>query len=101
MGTWDTGPFDNDAAADWCGFLNDKATAEQRVHMIRSTVEDVATSQDYLEYDEAAGAIAAAAIVAASLPGGTPITSGYAPDFLLNGETLRLSPDLPALAVRA
>jgi len=41
------------------------------------------------------------AIIAASLPGGTPIPSHAAPDFLRNGEALPFSPDLPALAVRA
>lgn len=100
MGAWDTGPFDNDSAADWCGDLNEAGTG-QRVDLIRSTLETAATDLDYLDHDDAAPAIAAAAIVAASMPGGTPITSAYAPDFLLCGEALSFSPDLPALAVRA
>lgn len=100
MGAWDTGPFDNDTAADWCGDLNE-ADAGLRVDLIRSTLETAATDPDYLDHDDAAPAIAAAAIVAASLPGGTPIRSTNAPDFLLGGEALFLSPDLPALAVRA
>jgi hypothetical protein len=27
MGTWDTGPFDDDVAADWAGDLDDADTA--------------------------------------------------------------------------
>ncbi|GAA0384962.1 hypothetical protein GCM10009530_39850 [Microbispora corallina] len=38
---------------------------------------------DYLDSDLAVEAIAAAAIVASQLPGGTAITSSYAPDSLL------------------
>ena len=99
MGAWNTGPFDNDTAADWCADL-DEAEAGQRVELIRSTLE-AATDVDYLDHDDAAPAVAAAAIVAATLPGSTAITSAHAPDFLLNGESLALAPDLPLLAVHA
>ncbi|MEO3863870.1 DUF4259 domain-containing protein [Acrocarpospora sp. B8E8] len=53
-----------------------------------------------LDSDEAVEAIAAAAIIA-SQRGGQPITSPYAPDFLLEGGTLEIGDDLPLLAIRA
>ncbi|MEV0136227.1 DUF4259 domain-containing protein [Dactylosporangium sp. NPDC050688] len=46
-------------------------------------------------------AIAAAAVVASQLPGGAPVTSSYAPDFLLDGGRVDVPGDVPALAVRA
>ncbi|GAB1644296.1 hypothetical protein KRMM14A1259_47190 [Krasilnikovia sp. MM14-A1259] len=102
MGTWDAGPFDNDNAADWCGELHD-AAVEQRVALIRRALTIVADcgADDYLDGDMADEAVAAAAVVASRLPGGPPITSGYAPAFLRDGGNIALPGDLPALAVRA
>ncbi|MFG2044863.1 DUF4259 domain-containing protein [Dactylosporangium sp. NPDC048998] len=100
MGTWDIGPFDNDAAADWCGDLNDVAP-EQRAGLIRTTLNAVVDTDGYLDVDLADEAIAAAAVVAAQLPGGDPITPAYAPDFLLEGGSLDVPDDVPPLAVRA
>ncbi|MET9341430.1 DUF4259 domain-containing protein [Nonomuraea sp. NPDC003804] len=99
MGTWDIGPFDNDTAADWCGGLQD-AVAEQRPLLIRKTLAAVAGQDDYLDSDEAGEAIAAAAIVA-SQRSGTPITSPYAPDFLVEGGSVAIDDELVALAVAA
>jgi hypothetical protein len=101
MGTWDVGPFDNDTAADWCGDLDD-AAPEQRAVLIRDALGRVAQHGDeYLDSDDAVQAIAAAAIVAAQLPGGTAVDTPYAPDFLLNGGTVEVADDVPAIAVRA
>jgi Domain of unknown function (DUF4259) len=101
MGTWDVGPFDNDTAADWCGDLDD-AAPEQRAALIREALSRVAAHGDeYLDSGDAVEAIAAAAIVASQLPGGPPITTSYAPDFLLEGGTVEVSDDVPAIAVRA
>ncbi|MEV4412589.1 DUF4259 domain-containing protein [Catellatospora sp. NPDC049609] len=100
MGTWDSGPFDNDTAADWCGELDD-ASPDDRPTLIRVTLTRAADEDDYLDSSDACEAIAAAAIVAAQLPGGQPITSTYAPDFLLDGGSLHLPEDLAALAVDA
>lgn len=61
-----------------------------------------ATSEDgYLDADIACEAIAAAAIVAAQLPGGQPITSPYAPDYLRDGGRLDLPEDVAVLAMKA
>lgn len=101
MGTWDVGPFDNDAAADWCGDLHDAAPA-QRPALVRDAFNAVLDNGDnYLDSDLAVDAIAAAAIVASQLAGGPAVTSPYAPDFLLDGGTIDIPDDLPALAVRA
>ncbi len=101
MGTWDVGPFDNDTAADWCGDLDD-AAPEQRVVLIRDALSRVAEHGDeYLDSDDAVEAIAAAAIVASQLPGGTAIDTAYAPDFLLEGGIVEMADDIPAIAVRA
>ena len=101
MGTWDVGPFDNDTAADWCGDLND-ATPEQRKVLIRDALSRVAEhGEEYLDSDEAVEAIAAAAIVATQLPGGTSIDTPYAPDFLLEGGNVEVDDDVAAIAVQA
>jgi hypothetical protein len=101
MGTWDVGPFDNDAAADWCGDLQEAKPA-RRPAMVRSAFTSVLDEGDaYLDSDLAVEAIAAAAIVAATLPGGAAITSSYAPDFLIEGGGIEVPDDVPALAVRA
>ncbi|MER7330468.1 MULTISPECIES: DUF4259 domain-containing protein [unclassified Micromonospora] len=100
MGTWDDGPFDNDTAADWCGELHD-ADPSARAAMVRAALTTAALNTGYLDHDDAVSAIAAAAIVASLMPGGDPITSPYAPDFLLAGESLDLDDDLPQLAVEA
>jgi hypothetical protein len=100
VGTWDKGPFDNDAAADWSGQLDD-AEPEDRLDLIRSTLSAAADELDYLDSHEACEAVAAAAVVASQLAGGDLIDSPYAPDFLLAGESLELERDVPPLAVRA
>ena len=101
MGTWDVGPFDNDAAAYWCGDLHD-ATPARRPDMLRDAFTAVLDNgDDYLDSDLAVEAIAAAAIVASQLPGGVAISSPYGPDFLLEGDSIEVLDDVPALAIRA
>ncbi|MCI4066078.1 DUF4259 domain-containing protein [Micromonospora sp. R77] len=100
MGTWGNGPFDNDTAADWCSDLDD-ADVAKRPAMVREALNRAAGEDGYLDADIACEAIAAAAIVAAQQPGGQPITSPYAPDFLLNGGQLDVPGDLAVLAARA
>ncbi|WP_346535489.1 DUF4259 domain-containing protein [Micromonospora sp. DPT] len=100
MGTWDSGPFDNDTAADWCGDLDD-ADIAKRPGLVREALSRAAGEDGYLDADIACEAIAAAAMVAAQQPGGQPITSPYAPDFLRDGGRLDLPSDSTALAVRS
>ena len=100
MGTWDSGPFDNDTAADFSIDL-EEADHAHRVDMLRQALLDTAEEEDYLDSDEAFVAIAAAAIVASQVPGGERITVAYAPDFVLNGAEIDLPPELVPLAVSA
>jgi len=72
MGTWDTGPFDNDAAGDFCAAL-DEASADAREDIVRDTLMRVAGTGDHLEADESQEAVAAAALIAGQCPGGTPV----------------------------
>lgn len=100
MGAWDYGPFDNDHAADWCARLH-HAEPGERTALLRRTLTETADTADYLESDEASAAVAAAALVAGTLPGGTPVTSAYAPTFLTEGGTLEIGEGTTELAVRA
>ncbi|MFI6511655.1 DUF4259 domain-containing protein [Streptosporangium sp. NPDC050855] len=78
MGTWDLGPFDNDTAADFSGRL-DKADEDEREKLIREALARAAGTTDYLDSDDAAEALAAAALVAAQRPGGEAVLSPYGP----------------------
>jgi hypothetical protein len=82
MGTWDTGHFDNDTAADFAGDL-DAASVDRRAELVREAlVPAVGTDGGAgdLDADEAVVAVAAAALVAAQCPGGPPVETVYGPD---------------------
>ncbi|WP_030393148.1 DUF4259 domain-containing protein [Kitasatospora purpeofusca] len=81
MGTWDIGHFDNDTAADFCAGL-DEAAAGDREGVLRRVLTLAADTgaEEYLDFDEAVEAVAAAALVASQCPGGEPVTSAYGPD---------------------
>jgi hypothetical protein len=96
MGTWDTGHFDNDTAADFSGKLDEAAEAEREA-IIRTALTSTIESDEYLDSYEASQAVASAALIAAQLPGGTPVTTAYGPDKPLPA----FSPDLRPLAVQA
>lgn len=98
MGTWDTGHFDNDTAADFGGELDDVPPGKREA-LLRDALTAVAGTgrEDYLDSDEAVVAVAAAALVAAQCPGGAPVTTAYGPDDPLPP----LDPALRGLAVRA
>lgn len=61
LGTWDVGPFDNDAAADWYAQFAE-APSWQEIHR----AFEATTRPAYLEADEASMAVAAAAVVSAA-----------------------------------
>jgi hypothetical protein len=67
MGTWGTGPFDSDSAADFVDAL-DAAGAEARLELVSSTLHRMARSTGRI--DDGAEGIAAAALVASQCPGG-------------------------------
>ncbi|MEV5971049.1 DUF4259 domain-containing protein [Streptomyces sp. NPDC051921] len=80
MGTWDIGPFDNDAAADFT-YAVDEAQGDRKAEVLLAAFREVTeTGEDFLDSDFAAKAVAAAALVAAQCPGGDPVTTSYGPD---------------------
>ena len=96
MGTWDIGPFENDAAADFAYTL-DETAPDKREDLLRATLAHAIRIQDCLEGPEGDEAVAAAALVAAQYPGGEPVSTTYGPK-----ETLpRFADDLRPLAVEA
>ncbi|RFS82293.1 DUF4259 domain-containing protein [Actinomadura spongiicola] len=71
MGTWDIGPFDNDHASDFAIDL-DEAPAEQHAELIARALNAVMPPDGDTGSRSADPAVAAAAVVAAQLPGGPP-----------------------------
>ncbi|MFD6421152.1 DUF4259 domain-containing protein [Streptomyces sp. NPDC060198] len=94
MGTWDTGPFDNDTAADFADTLDDTAP-EAREALVRAVLVRTIDATDWLR--EAEAAVAAAALIAAQCPGGDPVDTSYGP----RAPTPRFPSDLRALADEA
>jgi hypothetical protein len=86
MGTWGTGPFDNDTAADFAAAL-DKAAPEERPELIRGALATAANSAGHLDDHDGGRAVAAAALVAARCSGGEPADSVYGPNEELPGLT--------------
>ncbi|MFJ4918453.1 DUF4259 domain-containing protein [Streptomyces sp. NPDC088725] len=74
MGTWATGPFSNDRAADYA-LLLDRTAPEAREAVLRRTLSRPADAviEDWEE------TVAAAAVVAAQCRGGKPLDTGYSP----------------------
>ena len=97
MGTWDAGPFDNDDAADFANDL-DGAPEDQRAAMIREALTAAIDNDGYLDLDEGAPAVAAAALVTCPLPGGERFAPNcYGPEAPIPD----LPPDLVSLAISA
>ena len=101
MGTWGSGPFENDDAADFADELDDADPARREV-LIREALQRAVDTDEYLESDDAARAVAAAAVVAATRTAGMPMdddTDG--PEFLTTGDLTALPDDLAELARQA
>lgn len=96
MGAWDIGHFDNDTAADFGGDLDD-APENERENLIRAALTRTIETDGYLDSSDACEVLASAALIAAQCPGGTPITTAYAPKKPLP----TFSADLRPLAVEA
>ena len=63
VGAWGTGPFDNDDAGDWFYALEESGG----LGPARAALTEALAAGDYLELPEANNAVAAAAIIAATL----------------------------------
>lgn len=68
MGTWGTGSFDNDTAADFLA----EATGHGDLSPVHEAIDNVLTSTEYVDADDACQAIVAAEILAAALGRPTP-----------------------------
>ncbi|MEU1280609.1 DUF4259 domain-containing protein [Streptomyces sp. NPDC005805] len=77
--TGDSGHFDNDTAADFSGTL-DGAAESERTGILREALLRTISAVEYLDSDEAAEAVAAAALIAAQCPGGALVTTSYGQD---------------------
>lgn len=73
MGTWGTGPFDSDMAAD---FVDGRAgkSPEQVIEAMARAFQRVADSGSRVDGGDGAEATAAAALVAAQIPGSQVVT---------------------------
>lgn len=61
MGTWGTGAFENDTAADWAFEME---AAEDLSPVLRAIVDVLQVGDDYLDVDDACCALAACEVVA-------------------------------------
>jgi hypothetical protein len=100
MRTWGTGPFENEAA-DALATELDSADPDQREMLLRQALQDAVDADDGVDAGTAARAVAAAAVVSASLPGAPRIESDYAPEFLALDDPPEPAADLAPLASEA
>jgi hypothetical protein len=100
MRTWGTGPFENEAAEALATEL-DSADPDQREMLLRQALQDAVDADDGVDAGTAARAVAAAAVVSASLPGAPRIESDYAPEFLALDDPPEPAADLAPLASEA
>ncbi|MER7025244.1 MULTISPECIES: DUF4259 domain-containing protein [Streptomyces] len=79
MGTWGTGPFGGDAAADLMVRLG-ALPEDRRLFAVRTALADAVEERWYLDAPEGETAVAAAALLAAARPGGAGgVESGAEP----------------------
>ncbi|WP_435191456.1 DUF4259 domain-containing protein [Streptomyces sp. bgisy126] len=74
MGTWGTGPFDSDLAGDFTDGLGGLAP-QQIISSLEKALRQVAESGPCLDGGDEAEAVAAAALVAAQIPGSKVVVS--------------------------
>jgi hypothetical protein len=96
MGTWDVGPFSNDAAADLLSAL-DKAAPAAAVALLGETLASAAANDGYLAVDDGQAAVAA---VAAQRLGGSRLDVSTVPPWLAEGG-LDIPQELAGLALAA
>src|SRR4051795_3531696 len=83
MGTWGTGPFDNDGAGDWLETWKESGAALP--DYVRATLTEVLDNHEYLEVDDGQYAVAAAAVTARQLPMASSLTVLTVPSDLTVG----------------
>ncbi|WBB96400.1 DUF4259 domain-containing protein [Solwaraspora sp. WMMA2059] len=100
MATWQFGPFDNDEAVEWCAAL-EEADPDQRAELTREALAKMASPAGVGTAEDAARAIAAAAVVLQALTGKPVSASAYSPHFLAERNDIQLDSGVRELAVRA
>jgi|SRR5688572_4446178 hypothetical protein len=78
MGTWGPGVFDNDAASDWLGEL-EEVHSDSIVEYVRETLI-TAAQPDYRDVDDGQRALVAATFVVAQLPTAASLTMVKIPE---------------------
>jgi hypothetical protein len=69
MGVWGSGPFDNDVAADLLGYLSEHDPGRRR-EIVELIVQRARERKEVHWMDSPSEVVGAAAVLAASLPGG-------------------------------
>jgi hypothetical protein len=101
MGSWGTGPFENDGAGDWLNRFED-CDPRDRIAFMANLFSNVADDCSYIQADEGESVVAAAAIAALNLPGGPSMTMVARPVHLDDDEVqVHVSDELRQLALRA
>jgi hypothetical protein len=95
VGTWGSGPFDSDYAADFVDQL-EASDLDAQLRLVRDTLERMARSTGRVE--DGAEAVAAAAVVAGQCPGGERYASA---GDALKGSLVRFPAGLRPLAAAA
>jgi hypothetical protein len=99
VGTWEVGPFGNDAAADLLGAL-DEAEPAEALGLLRDALARAAGRVGYLDVDDGQAAVAAAAVVAAQRLRGVRLDLSCVPPWLAEGG-LDIPRELDGLALAA
>ncbi|WP_176710583.1 DUF4259 domain-containing protein [Micromonospora sediminicola] len=94
MATWNVGPFDNDAAAEWCEQFEAAAPAERTEAVSGALRRATLDSAPPLSDMAAAQAVAAAAVVLQAHTGLPDLTTPHAPRFVAGADHVDVTPDL-------
>ncbi|MEV1286932.1 DUF4259 domain-containing protein [Micromonospora sp. NPDC049679] len=101
MATWNVGPFDNDAAAEWCEQFEAAAPAERTEAVSGALRRAIADSTSPLSDVAAAQAVAAAAVTLQAHTGLPDLTTPHSPRFVDGADYVDASPGLLRLATAA
>lgn len=93
MGAWGSGHFDNDAAGDWFYDVEDAGSDTEAVAVIERTLRVAAAvpGTEYLDADQGSCALAAAALVAASITGNADQLPEGVTEWLAGGHVVPVS----------
>ncbi|MET0704073.1 MAG: DUF4259 domain-containing protein [Mycobacterium sp.] len=99
VGTWGTGPFDNDAARDWADGFDATAFGDRTGFLANTFAKSHRSGA--LGNDDCQEIVAAAAVMAALMPGGPPIDSEVGPTITAGEPGFAVTDDLRKAGVAA